>query len=463
MRFLRDAYGPKTRVSAALGVVPSDLAHHGRYLPVLNCTPKLPWQERFDKWERWTAAIPQWNDRKTRETLIPADILPFDVSTKEAVEDPERSVGSSKDWSSELQTETRAVFGHAVFARQNQPPSSPVPPSESTSQADTSSTSQLDTSLSRTFVPSLPALGNLNLPTNLLEKGLWHTTVVLRFTPSPDTTTSAPDLELRLDADHREIKSLSSLRAISDTFTGDVLFPAAAVDARVVQQRYFDLPGESIEEHAPAVIAFLAKSDLRPWAGKLTTPHVLPGVHLPRRIVSPPSSATTPTPTENTTTDNDPIPINYTLAHHEIQRTVTGEYESLKLRYTSTQAGQRGGERAELSLDAVRVNPEPLDPTSPNNTATSSSSSPASPQDWESGPAYEIIDESELRTQLGGDNNNSGGSGSFVSHNRNNPDKLAAAVGTTVPAKPVGLEEFVQVASGIVHERGRLKWHAKRS
>jgi hypothetical protein len=455
MRFLRDAYGPKTRVSAALGVVPSELANQGRYLPVLNCTPKLPWQERFDQWERWTAAIPQWSDRKARQTLIPADMLPFDVSPNEAVEESELSVDSSKDWSSELHTETRAVFGHAVFARQDQPPSV-VPPSESHTSP---SPSQLDASLPRTFVPALPALGNLNLPSNLLEKGLWHMTVVLRFTPSPGTTISAPDLELRMDADHKEIKSLSSLRAISDTFTGDVLFPAATVDARVVQQRYFDLPVTSIEEHVPALLAFLAKSNLRPWAGKVSTPHVLSDVLLPRRLVFPATESDTNTNTNN----DDPIPINYTLAHHQTERTVTGEYESLKLRYTSIQAGQRGGARSELSLDAVRVEPQLPDPTA----STDDPSSPSTTQPWETDSAYEIIDEADLRAQLGGgtDTSTSSSSGSFVSHSLNNPDNKPAPASAAglLPAKPVTRDEFVQVASGIVHELGRLKWHAKRS
>jgi hypothetical protein len=430
---------------------------------VLDCTPKLPWQERFDEWERWTAAIPQWSDRKARQTLIPADMLPFDISANEVAEESELSMDSSKDWSSELHTETRAVFGHAVFARPDLPPSV-VPPSESHTSP---SPSQLDASLPRTFVPALPALGNLNLPSNLLEKGLWHMTLVLRFTPSPGTTISAPDLELRMDADHKEIKALSSLRAISDTFTGDVLFPAATVDTRVVQQRYFDLPVTSIEERIPAVLAFLAKSDLRPWVGKLSTPHTLPDVLLPRRIVFPQTESDNNTNT--TTTNNDPIPINYTLAHHQIERTVTGEYESLKLRYTSIQAGQSGGARAELSLDAVRVEPQLPDPTpsTTDTTTPSSSSSSSSTQPWETDSAYEIIDEADLRAQLGGgtDTSTTTTSGSFVSHSLNNPDNKPAPTSAAglLPAKPVTRDEFVQVASGIVHERGRLKWHAKRS
>jgi hypothetical protein len=442
-RFLRDAYGLKAGMSTALRVVPDDLVHEGRYLPVLSSAQKLPWQERFATWERWTAAISQ-NKKATQalaeEALIPADIFPFTIL---AIEDVESSVDGTPGWSSQLYTHTSAVFGHVVFARQNQRPSFLGPAAESTSQ--------LDTSLRRTFVPAIPALGCLNLPSNLRETGLWHATILIRFSPSPDISpdliASAPTLELRVEADHKEIKGLTSLRAIKDTFAGDMLFPAAPVDSRLIQQRYFTLPGASIERHVPSIIDFLSKSDLRPQEGKFKTPPVLPGVRLPRRLLSSYprimhyATPAPPTPKEDS---QDPVEIPYNLDAIEVHRTVTAEYEGLKLRYTSIQGGQRGGERSELSLDAVRVDPQDVE-----SAAAALEAEQQGEQEKDSGPPaldkYAIVDEETFRAELVNDTNK------------------APKQRPSIPAKPASLQDFIRVASGIVNERGAFRWHAKRS
>jgi hypothetical protein len=439
LRFLRDACGPKFRDSSALEVVPSGSAHRGRYLTELHCGPKLPWQERTTKWERWTAAVHESSgDSKSR---IPAEILPFALGSGEAVQGSESSIDSPLGWSPELQTDTSAVFGHIVFARQDQS-SSPTPTSEPTTA--------LDTSLPRTFVPLLPALGSLKLFNNLKEEGLWHTNVVIRFVPSPDTPSelikSAPDLELGMEADHREVKRLTHLRAITDSFAGDVLFPKAAVDTRLVQNRYFTLPGASIEHYASPIVTFLNKSDLRPRDGKLNTPPSLPGLRLPRRMLSPLNTDTTAienttanatTPDTTTTApeidnDTDLVEINYSLASIEIRRTLSARYEGLKLRYTSIQAGQRGGERAEISLEAVRVGKHQQRPT---------------PEDADN---YELVD---AETE-----NASAWSPTTPHVALGEADK--AAEEPLTPAKPVSLTSFLQVASRIVDEKGLLKWHA---
>jgi hypothetical protein len=441
LRLLRDVYGPQPRVSAALGRVPGDLAESGRYFPILHYSQKLPWQERADKWERWTSAIGQkGNNSVEQDALVPANILPFAIGPGEPVQLPEISLsGPLPGWSQELHVDTRAIFGHVVFARQQQTLST--------------STAQLDTSLPRTFVPIIPALGSLNLPSNLREEGLWHSTTVIRFEPSPDTPpeiiASAPRLELRIEADHQELKGLISLRAIQDAFAGDVLFPEAAVDTRLVQQRYFTLPGASIEQHMPSILTFLSKSSLLPWEGKIATPHLLPGVSLPQRLFSPATNPaadndhTTSTTNDQTppTTDDapspspgdDPVQIDYALASAEIHRTITAEYANLKLRYTNILGGQKGGDRSEVSLDAVRV---------------------------ESGDAPSMTDYG-YATQAGDPDAHSWSH----SMNRRTPEEKEAdrALAAAHPPRPVELDEFLLAASGIVTQRGHIKWHAKRS
>ncbi|KAK3311408.1 mitochondrial inner-membrane-bound regulator-domain-containing protein [Chaetomium strumarium] len=456
LRLLRDAYGPKPRASSTLQVS-SGRADQGRYLPMLNNHAQmLPWQERSEKWERWTVALPHlthWNMDSNTQAAIPADILPYTNGTENTIMRQENQIDGAPGWSSELQTDTSAVFGHVVFARRKQlssvtPASVSEPPSH------------LDTSLPRTFLPALPALGSLNLPTNLQEEGLWHTISVIRFTPSPEISpeliASAPNLELRIEADHTEVIRLMSLRAITDTFMGDVLFPAAAVDARVVQQRYFVLPGASIEHHVPSLLTFISKSTLRPWDGKLSTPPVLLGVRLPRRLLSPVTTITTNNNNnknknnDNSSTRNqdngrtdDTVAVDYHLSSIEIQRTVTAEYEGLKLRYTSIQGGRRGGERSELSLEAVRV--EPPKPAPPAQ----------SEPDIDSLDRYAIVDADEMQRRSS--QRRSREFSEFRYHVAN-----TGGDGETI-AKPAELKEFLHVASGIINETGSLKWHAKRS
>jgi hypothetical protein len=460
LRFLRDAYGPKARVSTALIVVPYNLVHEGRYLPELNSTRKLPWQERFNKWERWTSAVSQWNaGPRLQKDSIPAKILPFDLNNAKPDHEsgPERlSIDSMPGWSTEPHTDTSAVFGHVVFARQQQPGSSPAP--------SLGPTSQLDTSLPRTFVPMIPALGSLNVPNNLREGGLWHSTVVIRFAPSPDNppelTTSAPDLELRIEADHAEIKSVVSLRAIKDTFTGDVLFPSATVDARLVQQRYYTLPGASIDQHAPPLLTFLSRSDLRPFHGDLSTPPVLLGMPLPDRLLSPTDTTTDNPPPTATTTTTTTTKVDYTLATIEVHRAVTAEYSSLKLRYTSIQAGdRRHGERSELSLEAVRVAPQESITTMKAALKLNDDDAAAAAAAVDASDPFQIV--SDLQP---GEHHRRIFKGSHFK----NPAAGAGAgaqdmADTPLLVDPILPREFLHVTAGIVNEEGRLKWHAKRS
>ncbi|KAL2161206.1 hypothetical protein VTH06DRAFT_8426 [Thermothelomyces fergusii] len=449
LRFLRLAYGPKPRASSALAVVPEDLAHQGRYL--LNFTPgrKLPWHERSVRWERWTAAVPSWN-ASSRLALgsIPADILPFGLKESDTVKDsgpaPE---SSSPGWSTEPRTDTSVVFGHVVFSRQS---SAATSASQSPEAA-----AWLDTSLPRTFIPVLPPLGSLNMPNNLMETGLWHTTTVIRFSPAPDVpadlAASAPDLELLIEADHVEVKSLLSLRAVRESFTCDVLFPAAPVDARLVQRRYFSLPGPSIGQHVPPVVDFLAKSDLRPWTGKLRTPGALPAVPLPRRLLAQEDGTSSSTSSSSSSSsssgsnegddDGDVVRIDYALASVQIERTVAAEHAGLRLRYTSVQAGQRGGDRAEIALDAVRV-------AAPPRPGPGDADAVATVNDYE---------EDEL---LGAP----GPRSRYVWHSKTlAADADADAADALARPLPVQLDEFLRVASDIVEGKGRLKWHAKRS
>ncbi len=361
LRFLREAYWPNPRVSNAVHDSPAGTL--GRYIPILNCADKLPWHQRDKKWARLSSPVSKESPEKDHRALF--FNLPFPVGLSSV---PEQHKGSGQGWSLALKMDTSAVFGHVGFLPKEPP--SPEP-----------TLVALDPSLPRTFVPTLPSLFSINLPNNLHEPGLWHTTTAIRFAPSPDTppelAASAPTLELRIDADHRQITGCTSLRAIKHTFTNDYLLPAGTVDVRLVQQQYFEIPGDAIRAYIPPLNEFLNKSDLRPWESKFSTPPGLSGVRLPQRFFSPsPSSSssssaadknsnsedTPPAPDEDAPPapaddddDANHVQLDYTLASVEVRRDVTAEYARHRVRYTRVRAGAPGGEWSQLSLDAVRL------------------------------------------------------------------------------------------------------------
>ncbi|KAL2136424.1 hypothetical protein VTI74DRAFT_3858 [Chaetomium olivicolor] len=449
LRFLRDAYGPRARLSSGMHIVSSDPTNGGQYFPVLNSSEKLPWQARSTNWERWTEALSKMRSTSdTQGPLIPTEALTLPLDSGLPTQGPKTLSSTMPGWSSEPITATKAVFGHVVFAQQKQSSSSSPIVSLNSEPAR-----QPDAFRDRTFIPVLPALGSLALTNNLKEVGLWHSTVVIRFAPSPDLppelVASAPDLELHMDADHQEVKSLISLRAIQQTHTSDVLFPAAPADAQLVQQRYFTLPGTSIEHHVPSLLTFLSRSDLRPHHAKISTPARVSGVRLPRRFLASAkvinnnnnnTDSSTSTPADADPAADDAIQLDYALAWIEIQRTVAAEYEGLKLRYRSIQGGQHSGERAELSLEAVRVEPTPESLLQAEE---------------EKSDLYQIVDEDDFRQQLGPKGPK------FVTHHLNTGETADSQLSKS--ARPVEVEEFIRVASGIVNETGGFKWHAKRS
>lgn len=294
-RYLLSAFNSQPRASSAVKILPREQAAGGRYIPNFACQPQLPWHERRKQWTRWVVPSPARGEEKATKSIkqrtIPSNFLPHQIEIKpdQGVKEPTQYPPPfSRDqfmalpaspppgpWSSNLITDTQAIFGQVLHA---QPPDPHSP-----SSAPIASQS-LDTSLPRSFVPTLPPLTAFGFPSNIHEEGLWHSILVLHFLPSPSSP-DAPPLELRVEADHAELKRIVSLRAVTSHFDGDVLFPAAPVDLRLRQDRYFELHGDGMDVHAPAILEFMKAADLRPWAGKLATPPNLEGLMLPRRIL----------------------------------------------------------------------------------------------------------------------------------------------------------------------------------
>ncbi|KAK3954949.1 mitochondrial inner-membrane-bound regulator-domain-containing protein [Pseudoneurospora amorphoporcata] len=359
LRFLLVAFGQKPRTEHTILVLPPHARESGRYLIEPNCQPKLPWQERIKLWARWVAAVPKAGPSSTG-VKIPADVLPHPLNL--AKEAPRHQLikasfpdlhrhQSAEGWSEAPETDTRAIFGHVLHAPAKSPDSAQAQRSRIVGSASTSGfPSRLDTSLSRTFMPVLPPISELKFANNLKTRGLYHSDIVMRFVPAPEQpgsaeATSAPDLELVLEADSREVKGFTSLRAITESFTGDIICPSSPIDVRLKQRRQFTMDVKGIGECEP-IVDFVNKSVLRPWDGKLKTPPSIEALPLPKRLLSGPSVKKI---------EEEIVPVKYLFAGMEIHRRVAADYKGFTATYRSIEAGQRGGKYAELSVDAVRA------------------------------------------------------------------------------------------------------------
>lgn len=266
----------------------------------------------------------------------------------------------------------------------------------------------LDTADSpRAFNPLIPSVADMNLRSWVPYHNPPTMTniVVLRFIPDsqdPEHPNDplAPHLELRLKASDDEIIEMESLRAIAHTDTADILLPSEHVDVRLTQRVVAELPGSelSINEGMAPLRDFLISSRLDMARGSLKTPSRVENLGLPlwmfyrpdvdtgAQFLSPAARKQYPAPStsdrplseifskaiipqaeiQNAGVDvktykearrfrafNAFRPTSYIFAGIELHRPTETTYQGWRLNYTSIQAGQGGGRRAELSLDAV--------------------------------------------------------------------------------------------------------------
>lgn len=446
LRLLSYAYRSRPRASSDLVVVPADI--EGRYIPEINCEQKLPWQERSTKWTRYTAALPLSSTSNsssavrgvTRSGHIPSGILRFPI------ENTSSSGSSSGDWSASPKTETSAIFGRVLF---------PQFEANSPLQAPPNIFATPTNSLTHTFSPLLPSVRALNFNTNLHEEGLWHTIVIMRLIPAPDLpkeiVAAAPELEVRLEADHQEVKRIVSARAITDIYTGDVLFPASHVDVRLNQTKFYELDGRDVDKHAESIIHFLEDSDLRPWEGKVATPPNLDGIRLPLKMFSS-------LPKSVDVEEGDLIKMDYMFGGLEIRRTVTAEHKGLKMRYTHVEGGRRRGRRSELSLDAVPVDVSTLKDGVPEKKA-------AAEQEKVLEGLYmknyrmtgEVLDLDEAVYALDYDAASAAAKGKAVEEE----EKKKKSMGKGEESRTVTEDEFLLVASKIAMAEASINWFGK--
>ncbi|KAB5546865.1 mitochondrial inner-membrane-bound regulator-domain-containing protein [Coniochaeta sp. 2T2.1] len=367
-RLLYSAYGYKQPGDSTVEVQPDLYEVGGWYLQDYHSKPKMAWKDRLVKWARWTIATP----RRGVKPADPIHTLSNDVLLGSL--DTSTSVTFAPDgWSSEPQVRSKAVFGHVLHREPKEPDvedafsrdvlkdngrlkQEATPVGHPHHNRNNGIHDQLDWRLDRTITPIVPPLKSLAALTASSKSTTTQISILMRFIPAPGNPT-LPSLELTLlmDPDTDNITP-HSLRAVSRVTTHDILLPSHPVDIRLSETMSHILPGSAIPDSCPEIVIFLSSSDLRPSEGVLSTPATPPPLHLPSRILS---SSATPTQTSSTSSttspETDSPQVSYIFAGLELHRKVSTSLSGWKLSYTSIEAGQGGGRRAELALEGLRT------------------------------------------------------------------------------------------------------------
>lgn len=288
---------------------------------------------------------------------------------------------------------TKAVFGHVLNVFDA------VLPRSIHEGTDVLSTSP------RTLAPLMPPINELNLPSWVPYNNPHYMTcmVLMRFQPyavdpARPVDPLAPHLELRLKATDEEIIEVHSLRAVAHTYVSDIVLPAERVDVRITQNVVAEVLGAQIDaiDGLQPLLQFLRDAKFELAKGRLVTPPRLHDLGLPRwmfyRPEADPASPFLPRALQHKLAqknkdasagdaadskadaaapyDSDEAlppyaeqhdapafnalrPASYAFAGLELQRPLETTYDGWRLEYTSVEAGQGGGRRAELALEAV--------------------------------------------------------------------------------------------------------------
>lgn len=176
-----------------------------------------------------------------------------------------------------------------------------------------------------------------------------ETAIILNFAPRIDRESGlgkGPGIQLRLpvssdsDLSNFSLPQDATFNAILPRYTKDVLLPAQSVDVRFAHHRSVPL-----DIHQSSLQDFLAISEFNLLAGKLRTPSQVT-FSIPEKMLSGRSPVNLKSP------KNADVP--YVFYGLEIHQTVEMHWRQHTLRYSSIEAGQHGGQRQELTIEAGR-------------------------------------------------------------------------------------------------------------
>ncbi|KAH8662046.1 mitochondrial inner-membrane-bound regulator-domain-containing protein [Xylariales sp. PMI_506] len=387
----------------------------GRFLADLQHKEAWSWKDRLSEWARYimpisaptinvsdnsAAAVDNYvySQVPKEDAPLPVlDLLPLEQPSSRPSAGP--STSSPQYWSTNLTTITEATFGHVLHAHSEG--------SEGLSHYLSAVLKHADQR--RIFSPVIPHPKQLatiqDNPTR--PQSPITSTIVIRLMPTPEAAQQprsvlplkAPPLELRLslsepdttaeaeldiDAEKQtpkpRVTGVHSLRAIHHTRIHDILQPSESVDMRIVQTQSATLCGspDALTAWSP-VAQLLSKARLDFGAGKLEMPPQQK-FYVPTELFSAPPDSLSETSggaggahkneaeraqkllLQQASSSSSSVPgaavraTEYDFAGLELHRSVSiplpGD-EAFTLTYTSIEAGQGGGRRAELALRPV--------------------------------------------------------------------------------------------------------------
>lgn len=176
-----------------------------------------------------------------------------------------------------------------------------------------------------------------------------ETAIILNFAPRIDRESGlgkGPSIQLRLpvssdsDLSNFSLPQDATFNAILPRYTKDVLLPDQSVDVRFAHHRSvpLDINQSSLKD-------FLAISEFNLLAGRLRTPSQVT-FSIPEKMLN------ARYPANLQSSKNADIP--YVFYGLEIHQTVEMHWRQHTLRYSSIEAGQHGGQRQELTIEAGR-------------------------------------------------------------------------------------------------------------
>ena len=273
-------------------------------------------------------------------------------------------------WSPEMATTTTAFFGHVLQAHMGAPDYSYL--QEHGHNCD-------HPRIFSAVAPHPLQLASLGLGADPSDFPV-SSSILIRFKPSvspnpAEPMVPAPPLELRLSLSNTDVPKITgvhSFRALVDTHVHDILQPAQAVDLRVVQTSFGHLQGrpQDLMDWQP-IWDFLNRARLELEHNKLEMPHSQKFQVPPRLFAvnhTPPPEALDRVKAQpgrrvrkerqitrllNSKIPDDPnenVSVLYDFLGLELHRSVRIPHGDFDLTYTSVEAGQGGGRRAELSL-----------------------------------------------------------------------------------------------------------------
>ncbi|KAG4437480.1 hypothetical protein IFR05_007035 [Cadophora sp. M221] len=325
----------------------------------------LPWREQLRDWTRWTAPT----TKEAAKELKPVTLEPILVSQLNSPREQGKATGEagaqSTHWNDSYFTETSAVIGKVLHSNLTFLNSPPIPltlggPNQT-----------------HTFCTQVQNLSRVLSKTQVLQGGARTDSLFLRFLPNPFVTTiharhgkhaqkkplktmaigsqallAFPTIEMRLKIDpETKHARLADVKAIVQESNTDVLLPHNNTDVRFqqrttsrilkralrpvreyLQKCNLSLKGTEILQTLPSITIPIEKHLCRGEGFKLLDDVEIKG----NRHPSP-----------------DVRDVEYLFAGLEIRSSLSFEYNSWPLLYTSIEAGKAGGRRAELKLRPI--------------------------------------------------------------------------------------------------------------